>query len=306
VIVFQVLPNVLEDNNLIKNKTLFKLYVVALGEEGNLKAGSYSLSKSLNIVRIVSILTGDYSDLDEVKVTIPEGYNIWEIDELLTKVGIIKETQFSSRFYKDEGYFFPDTYRFKKLDPKEGYLSLHGKVSSALRKDEEINLIGRRMKQNFEDKTNELFQGQTLDEIRRIIIIASMLEKEVFTYREMRLVAGIIEKRISLDRSLQLDATVSYGACLRDFNNSDLSKNCNVSWVAVRDEIKIDSDYNSYRNKELPIGPISNPGLLAIQAAMNPLKSEYLYYLSPRNSLETIFSITDQEHAEKRKFYLGL
>jgi len=137
------------------------------------------------------------------------------------------------------------------------------------------------------------------------IIIASMLEREVQSDEDMRLVAGIMYKRMEIGMPLQIDATVAYGACLRQAEENNFGKNCDTSFIGVAREIPIDSKYNTYTRKGLPDGPISNPGLRAIDAAKNPKESPYLYYLSTRDG-ETIFSRTGAEHEANRRKYLGL
>ena len=142
------------------------------------------------------------------------------------------------------------------------------------------------------------------------LIKASILEKEARKEKDMRLVAGVIENRLARGMLLQIDATVSYGACLRNFQFSIFSfqtlKYCDVSQIGVANEIKIDGPYNTYTRAGLPAGPIANPGITAIQAVLNPAKSDYLYYLSTRDGSRVIFSKTAAEHATNRHKHLGL
>lgn len=129
-----------------------------------------------------------------------------------------------------------------------------------------------------------------------------MIEKEVRNERDMRLVSGIIRKRIKIGKPLQLDATVSYGVCLPKWEDG---KYCDVSLANIVDNIPRESAYNTYKRKGLPAGPISNPGLDSLKAALNPEKSDYLYYLNTRDGT-TIFSKTASEHeANRRKYILG-
>jgi len=120
------------------------------------------------------------------------------------------------------------------------------------------------------------------------------------------LVAGIIRNRLARKMPLQIDATVAYGACLRRFIVGNYKKDCDVSQIGVGAEIRIDSGYNSYMRLGLPVGPIANPGITAIQAVLNPQKSDYLYYLSTRDGSQMIFSKTAAEHAANRRKYLGI
>ena len=105
---------------------------------------------------------------------------------------------------------------------------------------------------------------------------------------------------------LQIDATVIYGACRRKMAEIKFTKNCEVTFQGPAIEIKIDGPYNTYTRKGLPPGPISNPGLKAIEAALNPTASNYLYYLSTRDGSQMIYSKTAGEHVANRRKYLGI
>lgn len=280
------IASILKEEGFIKSKNVFIFYTLALGEDKNLKAGKYVFSGRINTNTIIKALSSGSSISDDLVVTIPEGFNIWQIDELLTKQGIISNGEISWPYYSLEGYLFPDTYRFEK---------------DSTAKDIKNKMLG-----NFNDKTSDLLKNLTPTEKENIIILASILEKEAKTEKDMRLVAGIINKRISIDMLIQVDATVGYGACLRDlFLSSNTRFYCDVTQVAIAREIKVDSPYNSYIRRGLPAGPISNPGVMAIKTAINPMASEYFYYLSTRLGDQIIYSKTDQEHLANRRKHLG-
>ena len=217
----------------------------------------------------------------DIQVTIPEGTNAADIDRILAEAGITDRGAFLKAIYSGknkEGTLFPDTYRFDpNTSPEE---------------------IAQKMTSTFEFRTQELFSF--LGTYEFVLNTASILEKEVRTDRDMRLVAGIIARRMSIGMPLQIDATVAYGACVRQFK---LGKYCDVTQVNIVDNIKRDSAYNTYTRKGLPAGPISNPGLRALRATLNPEPSEYLYYLSARDGT-TIFSRTLEEHNRARAKYL--
>ncbi len=273
----------LKNEQLIKSKLMFVFYVKAIGEEKGLKAGRYLLTGSVSTAKIVSILAEGLSEDNNLKVVIPEGSNIWEIDQALADAGVSTKGSFARKSYRDEGYLFPDTYRFKK--------------------DEEADI---KMKDNFRVKTIGILAGLSESKKREVVIIASILEKEAKTEKDMRLISGIIGSRIAKGMLLQIDATVSYGACLRKSLETNFARLCDVSQIGVANEIKIDSEFNSYLRKGLPPTPISNPGLVALSAAVNPQKSAYLYYLSTRSGDEIIYAKTPQEQAQNRKKYLGI
>lgn len=284
-----IISHKLYDRGLIRSRSLFVLYVKARGDEDNLKAGRYTFYKSTNIPAIVWSIVSGNSETEDIKVTIPEGFNVWEIDELLAEMGYIAIGQFSSRYHNDDGYLFPDSYRISNNESKFN-----------------IEELREKMKFNLQNKTEGLFDSLNSEERKKILIIASVLEKEAKTENDMKLVSGIIRKRLELGMPLQIDATVTYGACLRKAIENNFTNNCDVTIQGPAIEIKVDGPYNSYMQKGLPPGPISNPGLQAIKAALNPQASDYLYYLSTRDGSQMIYSKTPSEHAVNRKKYLGI
>ena len=269
------IARLLEKNKLILNRHLFIFYVLASGNDKNLKAGKYKISSSMNIVQIVKKMEAGLSESEDIIITIPEGSNIWEIDRKLFEAGLIlKEGDFFSSAKQLEGSLFPDTYNFKK--------------------DASVYDIIKKMRDNFLDKTEELELGINT------LIAASILEKEIKTKEDMEIVSGILWKRLAKRMPLQIDATVAYGVC-RETNRPF----CDITQVPLRDNLDNVSPYNTYKVLGLPIGPISNPGLKALQAALNPVESEYLYYLSATaEDGRTIFSKTAVEHARNRAKYL--
>jgi len=217
-------------------------------------------------------------------ITIPEGYTVAQIDEVLTAAGVLnggrlanlKPTDFDYPFLANatgeslEGFLFPDTYEFFLNSPSR--------------------VVAQKMLDNFSSKAALLLEPETA---YQTVIIASMIEKEVPDKRnDRRLVAGIIESRLDLGMPLNVDAAVCY---------AESPFGC----AGVEDiDFEIDSRYNTYKYRGLPPGPISNPGLSAIKAALNPEDSDYLYYLSRPDTKETIFSKTLDEHTKNIVKYL--
>ncbi|MEK7151500.1 MAG: endolytic transglycosylase MltG [Patescibacteria group bacterium] len=285
----------LAKKNAIINKHIFILYAILTGHEKDFKAGRYILPEKASSRDLARMFSQGLLESEDVVLTVPEGVNLADIDKLfanknLINAGDLIKASFISGNFLYEGELFPDTYRFKP--------ATKGIKLSA---DEII----KKMRENFKIKTSNIFAGRFTgeggaDRGYRGIIIASILEKEVQTEEDMKLVAGIIEKRLELGMPLQIDATVAYGVCLREFLQG---KYCDVSQANIVDNISIDSVYNTYSRVGLPIGPISNPGLKAMRAALNPQSSEYLFYLSARDGT-TIFSKTGIEHERARQKYL--
>jgi len=263
---FQIAEN-LEKEGLIKNKFLFDFYIITKGISRKLQAGEYYLSPSMNIVGITKkIISGEVA---KIEVTIPEGFTIKQIEERLNLK--LPGTDL-------EGFLFPDTYQF----------------SYGVSAEEVV----RKMSDNFDKKLapyrNEISgAGLTLFEA---ITMASLLEKEVKTKEEKEIVSGIFWKRIKERRTLDSCATIAY-----------VLGGGNWTFEEMRKEIakgkEIDSSYNTYKYLGLPAGPICNPGLESIMAAVYPKDSEYWYYLSTPEG-ETIFSKTLEEHNIAQAKYL--
>ncbi len=261
----------LRTQGFISNKWAFFCYVWLRGKSTKLQAGGYNLSPSMSISEIAKkILEGDIIK-DWIKVTIPEGWSIKKIEERLVALRLIKPGEKLPK--EEEGYLFPDTYYFYE--------------------EATIEQIIKKMRDNFDRKVDEKLkkeiekQEKTLNEI---IILASIIQNEVMSVKDMKIVAGIFYNRLEIGMALQSDATVNYVTGKGERRPS-------------AQDIKIDSPYNTYIHRGLPPGSISNPGLDAIKAAIYPEDTDYLYFL---NSLDgtTIFSKTLDEHNEnKRKYF---
>jgi len=263
---FKIAEN-LEKEDLIKNKFLFDFYVSITGTQRKLQAGNYLFNPSMSITAIAKkIISGEVA---KIEVTIPEGFTIKQIEERLNLK--LPETDL-------EGFLFPDTYQFS-----------YGASAEE---------VVRKMLDNFDKKLapyqNEISgAGLTLFDV---ITMASLLEKEVRTKEEKEIVSGIFWKRIKEGRSLDSCATIAY-----------ILGGGNWTFEEMRKEIargkEIDSPYNTYKYLGLPAGPICNPGLESIIAAVYPKDSEYWYYFSTPEG-ETIFSKTLEEHNIAQAKYL--
>ncbi len=252
----------LKEQGLIRYSSLFRAYALIEDKAEELKAGEYELSPSMNIPEIVDKLASG----DRIKkiITIIEGWtakdiaNYLEVEELNSDL---------------EGYLFPDTY---EISPED-----------------EIEEIIEKMLANFDKKlTLELREEIASQEktIHEIVIMASLIEKEVRIFEDKKIVSGILWKRIESNMPLQVDATITYITGRK-------------STEILQEELDIDSPYNTYKYKGLPFGPICNPGMESILAAIYFEDSEYWFYLSTPEG-ETIFSKTLKEHSEARKKYL--
>jgi UPF0755 protein len=208
----------------------------------------------------------------EITITIPEGMNVRQIAEVFETNKLFEADTFINLAEKDEGYLFPDTYRFYK--------------------DSTPEIIISKMKSNFDKKiTSDILNEQTAvkKDLKDIVAMASILEEEVKSTEERKIVAGILWKRLSLNMGLNVDSSLTY----------ILGK---TSAELTEQDLKNKSAYNTYVHRGLPPTPISNPGLDAILSALHPTTTKYFYYLTG-NDGATHYAMTLEEHAlNKRKF----
>jgi UPF0755 protein len=262
----------LYDNGLLTSKLMAKIYLKISGGGDSagkdFKAGVYKFNYRMTPLEIFEMLKQHKIDLNYVKFTIPEGYNTRQIAEKMVKVGLINDVEElyrcfkfekfnykfldklpKNRLYAFEGYLFPDSYEFEKG------MTVRYMVDEMLGR---FNLVYSRLKPEFQK--NKL----SIDDI---IIVASMVEEEAMIDADRAKIAAVIYNRLKINMRLQIDATVQYA----------LDKHKSVLYLS---DLKVDSPYNTYKYKGLPEGPISNPGVKSIEAALNPDKNNYIYYVA--------------------------
>lgn len=288
--------NLLNDG-LIGSELFFKIYIWREGLQTTLQAGEYNLSKNLSIMEIVEKFSTGKALSKERTIKIIEGWNIDEINNYLKKEEIVGDTSFSDlakktasswyenyneyEFLKDapsgvdlEGFLFPDTYRI---------------YTDATNEDVLIKMLDNFDKKLSIDLREEIKkQGKSIFEI---ITMASIIQKEVRSVEDMKIVSGIFWNRINYKQALESCATLAY---ILGENKPQYTL----------EDTKTVSPYNTYQNQGLPPGPISNPGLDAIEAAIYPTDSDYFYFLSRFDNGETIFSKTYDEHLRNKAKYL--
>lgn len=294
----------LSAEGLIKSAFHFEYYVWQEKKGSLIQAGDYELSGKMTIKEIAAELFSGKAISNEKEITIIPGWTLRDIAKYLTDSGIASSSDFyklageplkdytksknapvdfSADFsvladkpknYGLEGYLFPDTYRVYNDAAAEDVIkkmlgNLDEKLTPAMRAD---------IKK----------QGKT---IYQIITMASVIEKEVSKKEDMKIVSGIFWNRIKAGMPLQSDATLTYA----------LGENKAAHSLA---ETKLNLPYNTYYYRGLPPGPISNPSLEAITAAIYPAKTDYNYFLSRPDTGETIFSKTLDEHNRNKQKYL--
>lgn len=265
----------LAKQNLIHSSTGFYLLVKLLGIEKELQAGDFRLNKSMDARSIALELTHGIVD---VWVTTLEGWRNEEIAAQLAKDLDIPEKEFL--LYAKEGYMFPDTY----LIPRDATAA----AIAALFLDTFNKKVTPQMRQDAK-KTGLSFADT--------IILASLVEREGQTDSDRPIIAGILLNRIELAMPLQVDATLQYALGYQPFEKTWWKKELSD------DDKKINSPYNTYLNPGVPSGPIANPGIASIKAAIYPTASDYLYYIHDKSG-QVHYAETLEEHNANVAKYL--
>lgn len=270
---------VLFQNGIIHNATLFRIITKFQGVENSLQAGDYALSSSMRLTDIIGKMTRGETVYQQL--TIPEGYNVEQIAKLLTEQGIgdgakVKElarnyvpfdymVRQTELVYSAEGYIFPDTYRITPGMSEEAILkklvaSFDNKLTVEMR--ERARALGL--------------------SIHQLVTLASLVEKEARLDIERPVIAGVFYNRLKQDMPLQSCPTVQY---ILGYPKAELS---------IKDT-QIASPYNTYQNPGLPPGPIASPGMAAIRAVLYPADTTYLYFVAAKDGSHR-FSKTYEEH----------
>lgn len=286
--------NDLEEQGVIRSAAAYRWYTKFHGLETSLQAGTFSLHPAQSIPEIIEELSGKM--MGEVIVTIPEGFTVKDIDALLAEKELFQpediqkcaqECDFSAyeflqedtsklakRGGKLEGYLFPDTYFvFPQNTTPESFL--------------------KRLLDTFERRVVEGLRSDLAGSERslhEVVTMASIIEEETRTDDERQVVSGILWKRFDAGMGLDVDAANRYilEKPIAAINRQDLGQ---------------DSPYNLRRYRGLPPGPIANPGLASIRAALRPKDSPYFYYLHGTDG-QIRYAETNDQHNENKAKYL--
>jgi len=256
----------LVENNIIDNPTSFRIWSKLKGHDGNYKAGTYSLSQSMSFSDIAEIIVG--GKVDATVFGIPEGYTIYQVADKLSKDGLVDKEKFIDllengdfsseyEFLKGaqnnknrlEGYLYPNTYFVDEDASEEAFIKVM------------LDQFGKEVTEEHYQKAKDM--GLTMNEV---ITIASIIQRECDVSKEGDKVASVIYNRLELGMPLQMCSTVQY----------ILGEPKPVLSVA---DTRIESPYNTYLHTGLPPGPICSPNIDAIEAALNPADTDYLYFV---------------------------
>lgn len=278
----------LQQRGIIVSSWAFKKYAWFDANAAHIKPGSYVLKNGMNFRNIANILAIGPTK-DEISITIPEGKTVKQEAEMTGLQGvdpkIFVEAIDPKKWKNDfpwisnlptgstlEGYLFPSTYRVWREQLPEGLIR------------KQLNEFSKRLPE-IEKQANA--QGKTVHEI---ITIASIVEREVAGDADRKIVAGIFLRRLREKMPLQSDATINYvtmgGRARPTFT-----------------DLAVDSPYNTYRNKGLPPGPISNPGDAAIDAVLHPDDHGYRFFLTDNNGKAFYAKSFDEHKQNRRKVY---
>ena len=253
----------------------FRLYLKYFRDGGkNIRAGYYSLNKSVNIIELVDLFeTGNEKNY---KITIPEGYTVSQIVEVFEKEGRMDREKFYEELkniedfpYRTpdgnfEGYFYPETYFIPEYADEKIIINIF------------LNEFLRRFPvENYPDK----------DEFYEKLIMASILEREAMVDDEKPLMASVFYNRLKINMQLASDATVNF---LYNYEKRRM----------LYKDLEIVSPYNTYKNKGLPPGPICNPTKISVDAAYSPADTDYLFFVATGEGGRHFFSRTYREHLD--------
>ena len=267
---------------LIHNKTLFKFLLILRNKSNQIKHGIFILEQRMSANQIIDVITSGHTK--SIRLTIPEGFNNRQIADRLIKVNFFDSRDDFFQYASDasllaeygipanstEGYIFPDTYDIPIGYAKKKIMRYF--LDHFLQKIQEI--------ENFPDNNIKR---------HKLVTLASIIEREAKLKEEISLIAGVFANRLSKNYPLESCATIQYL----------LKKPRERLYYG---DLKIKSPYNTYRNSGLPPGPISSPGLKALEAALYPQKTNYFFFVV-RGDGGHIFSETLLAHNRAKKKY---
>lgn len=279
--------NKLDNEGLLKNLIVTKVYLRYNPIETSLQPGTYQINAQGTLSEIIKEID-EGKDLNAVVVTLPEGFTIERMGERFEEAGMFTKTDFinavvnypvpawienlEGRRYAMEGFLAPNTYTFKK-NQTPGYI---------------VDYLYKAFIKKMQTITEELKVDLPTSRWNRVITVASMIEREAGSVAEMTTISSVIYNRIAKGMALQIDATVIYALGLPGADKVTL------------ENLQVDSPYNTYKIVTLPLGPIANPGVAAIKAALQPVVSDYIYYVLDPSKGEHFFTANYNEFLQKK------
>lgn len=282
---------ILKENGCIKSEYTFYLRVRDSEYATKLNYGTFTLRKNMTITEIIDVLVNTHyiEEVETIKITFPEGYTIEQMAVSLEEKGIVSQEEFLNAVteeydyefikyipegeykYKLQGFLFPATYAFEK---------------GVTARD-----IVDKMLKTFEERYSKF--SDDYSNIFEIVTRASIIEREAKLDNERFIISGVISNRLEKDMLLQIDACVLYPLTDGLYNKNRV----------LYADLEVESLYNTYKYKGLPVGPICNPGIVSIDAALHPEGNEWLYYHTDEGKKDGshIFTKTHEEHVNTMK-----
>lgn len=280
------IATILEQDGIIRSREAFLAW--RLFKRGTLQAGEYRFDHPASLAEVYARL--QRGDVYTLSVTVPEGFNIFDTAHAFQTAHLKTAAEFLDGARKNvdliadldphatslEGYLFPDTYRFPPAMSVRDMQAL--------------------MVRRFRQKATVLglmagVAGKQAD-IHDVVTLASLIEKETGAAQERGLVASVFSNRLADKMPLATDPSVIYGLLLRGSYRGTL----------YATDLKEESAYNTYLHTGLPPGPICNPGMASLEAALHPAVSKYLYFVSD-NAGHSRFAVTLEEHNQNVAAY---
>jgi UPF0755 protein len=253
----------LQQQGVIRSSAAFLMVHYAKGLK-TLKAGEYKFEQPANAIQVWRRLV--QGDVYVRTVVVPEGFNMYDIAAAVQQAGLGSASDFLTAARSDlfllrdidpdakslEGYLFPDTYHFTRIDTAHEIAA--AMVHRFRQEAQKIGLLGNA-------------------DMHRVVTMASIVEKETADPNERPTVAAVYYNRLSKNMPLAADPSVIYAALLAGRYRGTI----------YQSDLQFESPYNTYRSTGLPPGPIANPGLASLEAAMNPARTDFLYFVSDNN-----------------------
>lgn len=263
------IAELLEEKGVVRSALYLNFILSEMFSDDFVQAGTYRFDTPLTTREVAEIITKGTHTTPLLKITFPEGFSVKDMKEYLPVSFSNADT---TNITSLEGYLFPDTYF----------------ISSDLSFDALTALMRTTFNEKMESIASKLGKSSLTKE--EVITLASIVEREAKDSTSKKMVAGILQNRLSVDMPLQVDAAFMY---LLHKKSSELTQ----------DDLKIDSPYNTYTHNGLPPTPIANPGMESILAVLEPSPSKYLYYLTAEDGT-FYYAETFEEHKANKEKYL--
>jgi UPF0755 protein len=272
-------------NGIITSPFKFNLVARLKGYDKRLKAGEYALSASMAPIQIMEKLVK--GEVELYKITIPEGFNIYQIADLVAEAGFAQNSNFIEAATNAEladriginaktfeGYLFPETYYFPKKVKVETIISTM------------VDRFWKVFNPTWQQRADQLGFS-----IHQIVTLASIIEKETGAPFERPVISSVFHNRLKKKMRLESDPTVIYG--LENFDGN-----------LKRAHLEAPTPYNTYKIKGLPIGPIANPGAKSLEAALYPADTKFVYFVSKKNKTHQFSTNLKDHNKAVRKYQL--